>query len=115
MANPVVHFEVLGRDARKLQDFYTKLFDWKFSGSGDANYNLVEAVPNGIGGGVGSGDAPSVTVYVEVPDPSATLKQVEEMGGQTVMPPTDLPGDHVHTIAQFKDPEGNLIGLISGH
>jgi predicted enzyme related to lactoylglutathione lyase len=115
MANPVVHFEVLGRDAKKLQDFYTKLFGWKVGESGDSNYGLVEPVGSGIGGGVGAGDAPSVTVYVEVPDPGETLRQAEAMAGQTVMPPTDLPGDHVHTIAQFKDPEGNLIGLISGH
>jgi uncharacterized protein len=117
MANPVVHFEVMGRDAKKLQDFYTKLFDWKVGGSGDPSYGLVEPAANGIGGGVGGGEGPFVTFYVEVPDPAEVLRKVEEMGGQTVMPPTDLPGDpdHVHRIAMFKDPEGNQIGLISGH
>jgi predicted enzyme related to lactoylglutathione lyase len=32
------------------------------------------------------------------------------MGGQTVMQPFDVPGGP--TIAQFRDPEGNLIGLV---
>ena len=29
MPNPVVHFEVLGKDAEALQAFYGTVFDWK--------------------------------------------------------------------------------------
>ena len=29
MANPVVHFEVLGKDGERLQQFYRDLFGWK--------------------------------------------------------------------------------------
>jgi hypothetical protein len=25
---PVVHFEITGKDGKRLQEFYTKLFDW---------------------------------------------------------------------------------------
>jgi predicted enzyme related to lactoylglutathione lyase len=32
------------------------------------------------------------------------------MGGKVIMPPTEIPGSV--TMAQFQDPEGNLIGLI---
>ena len=39
-----------------------------------------------------------------------TLAQVERMGGRTALPPIDTPGGL--TIAQFADPEGNLIGLV---
>lgn len=28
-ANPVVWFEVLGKDGKRLQDFYSRLFEWK--------------------------------------------------------------------------------------
>ena len=28
MANPVVHFEVTGKDGKKLQDFYSSAFGW---------------------------------------------------------------------------------------
>ena len=32
------------------------------------------------------------------------------MGGKTVMPPMDIPEGP--TMAQFSDPEGNVIGLV---
>ena len=28
MANPVVHFEITGKDGKKLQDFYSSAFGW---------------------------------------------------------------------------------------
>ena len=31
MGQPVVHFEVVGKDAGKLRDFYGDLFGWKFN------------------------------------------------------------------------------------
>jgi putative ATP-binding cassette transporter len=43
-------------------------------------------------------------------DPAAALDRAQELGGKTVMPPTEIPG--VVTMAQFLDPAGNLIGLI---
>ena len=55
-------------------------------------------------------DTPLVAIYVQVVDLDATLKKVEELGGQTVVRPTDIPGRP--TIAQFRDPEGNTIGLV---
>lgn len=36
MGNPVVHFEVVGRDARVLESFYKDAFDWR----------MEEAMPN---------------------------------------------------------------------
>lgn len=112
MASPVNHFEVIGRDGAKLQKFYGDLFGWKIDASNPMNYGMVSASEGGIGGGVGQGDAPRVTFYVQVDDPAAVLKKIESMGGKTVMPPMDVPGGP--TIAQFSDPEGNVIGLAKG-
>lgn len=28
MGQPVVHFEVIGKDGEKLQSYYAELFDW---------------------------------------------------------------------------------------
>jgi hypothetical protein len=47
-----------------------------------------------------------------VADPAAALKNAERLGGKTVMPPQDIPGGP--QIAQFADPEGNVIGLVKG-
>ena len=41
MASPVVHFEILGKDGTKLQNFYKKLFDWKIEVHEPYNYGLV--------------------------------------------------------------------------
>ncbi len=115
MANPVVHFEVIGRDGKKLQDFYRKVFEWKIDADNPMQYGMVGAQGGeGIGGGVsgyaGEDGHRGVTFYVQVPNLEQTLKQIEAAGGKTVMPPADVPGGP--RMAQFTDPEGNWIGLI---
>ncbi len=112
MGSPVVHFEINGKDGKKLQEFYGKLFDWKIDASNPMNYGLVDTQSGqGIGGGIGQTDGPNqVTFYVEVPDPQAALSRVEGMGGKTVMPVTEIPG--MVTFALFADPEGNVVGLV---
>jgi predicted enzyme related to lactoylglutathione lyase len=107
MAAPVVHFEIHGKDGKQLQDFYSKLFSWKVNANNPMEYGMVQ--DSGIGGGITGPDGPMVTVYVEVPDLQATLQKAESLGGKTVMPPMEVPGGP--TIAQFKDPAGNTIGL----
>jgi predicted enzyme related to lactoylglutathione lyase len=121
-AAPVVHFEVVGKDGKKLQNFYSKLFDWKINADNPMNYGLVEAAGNGteagkgsIGGGVGAGQEGMpgyVTFYAQVPDLAATLKKAESMGGKTVMPPTEIP--NMVTFALFTDPEGHMVGIVQG-
>jgi predicted enzyme related to lactoylglutathione lyase len=49
--------------------------------------------------------------YVQVDDPAAHLARAEELGGKTVTPVMSIPG--MVTLAQFADPEGNVIGLVA--
>jgi predicted enzyme related to lactoylglutathione lyase len=114
MVNPVVHFEVIGRDGASLQRFYGDLFDWKIDASNPMSYGIVEAGEGGIGGGVASSPDGStlVTFYVQVDDLQAALNKAEKLGGKTVMPPMDVPGGP--SIAQFTDPDGNRVGLVKG-
>jgi hypothetical protein len=112
MGNKVVHFEVIGKDGKKLQEFYSKLFDWKIDANNPMNYGMVNPDDSGLGGGIASGqegDAGHVTFYVEVEDLAAQLKKAESLGGKTIMPPMDVPGGP--QIAMFADPEGHVIGL----
>jgi predicted enzyme related to lactoylglutathione lyase len=121
MGQPVVHFEIIGRDAEKLQSYYTDLFGWKIDAPiGPMNYGVVQRDDNvnadgiGIGGGVGGGMAGydgHVTFYVEVPDIEAALAKAESLGGSRVMGPDKVPDGPV--IAQFKDPEGHTVGLVA--
>ena len=119
MGQPVVHFEVVGRDAEALQRYYAELFGWQINADNPMRYGLVDREGNttadgvGIGGGIGPGPegyAGHVTFYVEVPDVEASLAQAESLGGTRMMGPDQVMEGLV--IGLFNDPEGHVIGLI---
>jgi uncharacterized protein len=111
MPNPVVHFEVLGKDAGALQAFYGQVFDWELNPV-MPTYAMVSKAAEGIAGGIGSAPDGSehVTFYVQVDDLAAALKEIESAGGRTIQPPMDVPGGP--SIALFADPEGHVVGLV---
>lgn len=118
MKNPIIHFEIMGPDGEKLRKFYEDAFGWTIQvmpGDG-MDYGMLDGTEGpGIGGGIGtdpSGQA-RVSVYVEVDDPDAYLKKVESAGGEVIMPTSDVPGGP--TIAMFKDPQGNITGLVKAN
>ncbi|MFQ5856291.1 MAG: VOC family protein [Anaerolineae bacterium] len=113
MGQPVVHWEIAAKDAKKLQDFYSNLFDWKIDTNNPMNYGMVETGgEGGINGGIFTPEEemPGVTLYVAVDDLQAALDRAESLGGRTIVPPTEIP-DTV-TFAMFADPEGNMTGLV---
>jgi predicted enzyme related to lactoylglutathione lyase len=118
MPNPVVHFEIMGKDADSLQSFYGDLFGWKITKmDGDGmDYRMVEAGEDGgIGGGLGEGPdgtPPYQTFYVGVDDVQAALDKAKDLGGQPMMGPMEVPGGG--TIGMFTDPEGHVIGVWKG-
>jgi predicted enzyme related to lactoylglutathione lyase len=114
MANPVVHFEIMGKDALKAQKFYADLFGWQIQNIPEMNYGLVnqEQTGGGIGGGISKADgAPNyVTVYIQVDDLQKYLDKAEKLGGRTIVPPTTVPG--MVSFAMFTDLDGNMVGLV---
>jgi predicted enzyme related to lactoylglutathione lyase len=116
MGQPVVHFEVVGKDGEKLKAYYAEMFDWKIVSDNPMNYGLIEAAEGSVGPGIagGIGQGPEgyeghVTFYVEVPDVESALQKAEQLGGTRVMgPETIMEGI---TLGQFLDPEGNVVGL----
>jgi predicted enzyme related to lactoylglutathione lyase len=123
MSQPVVHFEIAGRDPERLRNYFGQLFGWSFDVpspvakevSDPDSYgflNLVVSddgagIPGGIGGGPGY-DSHAV-FYVGVPDVGEALQQAEELGGRRVMGPATSPNGLV--VGHFTDPEGTLIGV----
>jgi len=113
MGNPVVHFEVVGKDASALQRFYPNAFGWEMK---PAVPGYAMADPNadgGINGGIGAapdGGSGHVTFYVEVEDLNTALGRIEKLGGRRIAGPMDVPGGP--SIAMFSDPEGHVIGLF---
>ncbi|MEM8995319.1 MAG: VOC family protein [Acidobacteriota bacterium] len=108
--NPVIHFEIGCRDGGEAREFFAELFDWEIAGP-EAGLT-IPAGEGGIGGHLVE-LAPEwgqyVTVYVEVDDLEAYLQKAGELGGKTLVPPVEVPGQG--SFAWFAAPEGNIIGL----
>ena len=119
MGQPVVHFEIIGKDAETLRRYYSDLFAWEVESDNPMNYGVVQRDANlnadgvGIGGGIGTapeGYAGHVTFYVEVPDVEVALSKAEALGGSRMMgPETVMEGVE---IGLFRDPEGHVVGVV---
>ena len=119
MGQPVVHFEVIGKDGAKLQRYYADLFGWEVDADNEMNYGIVDGKKNpapdgmGIGGGIAGGPEGyegHVTFYVAVPDIEEALQKAESLGGTRVFGPETIMGRI--ELGQFKDPEGHVIGVV---
>jgi len=119
MGQPVVHFEVVGKDGDKLKKHYSELFGWEIDSNNEMSYGMVSREGNqapdglGIGGGIGAGPEGyegHVTFYVAVDDIEEALQKAESLGGTRVMGPERIMD--MLDLGQFKDPEGHLIGLV---
>ena len=118
MGQPVVHFEVVGKDGDRLRSYFSELFGWEIDANNPMKYGVVQREGNtnpdgaGIGGGVGTGPEGydgHVTFYVEVPDVEAALAKAERLGGTRMMGP-ESPAEGIE-IGLFTDPEGHVIGV----
>ena len=123
MGQPVVHFEIIGKDPAKLRGYFGELFGWEFdvpspvsaAVSDPASYGFVNrmttsdgtGIPGGVGGGPGYQS--HAVFYVAVPDVEAALARAESLGGKRLMGPERAPSGLV--VGHFTDPEGNLVGV----
>ena len=116
MGQPVVHWEIAGKDAARLQEFYSGIFDWKVNVDEALNYGIVETGgQGGIDGGIfdpPNRAAPYTMFYVHVDDIQQHLDKIESLGGKTMMSPMEIAG--VGSTAVFSDPDGNSVGLFTG-
>jgi predicted enzyme related to lactoylglutathione lyase len=114
---PVAWFDITSADPDRIADFYTRLFGWNLSPSGQEGYSLVDTgAGNGaIGGGIAAaqaeGDSGSTTIYLKVDDLQGYLDRAVALGGNVLVPPTPLPGDY-GAFALFADPDGRAVGLM---
>jgi predicted enzyme related to lactoylglutathione lyase len=124
MGQPVVHFEVTGRDPQKLRSFYGELFQWQFDTSAPVaeaisqpgEYGFVEryttddgtGIPGGVGGGAGYDG--HVIFYVGVPDVEAALQKAEGLGATRLLGPVENTQAGL-VVGHFADPDGHLVGV----
>jgi predicted enzyme related to lactoylglutathione lyase len=110
-ARPVVHWEIVARDAERQAAFYRELFNWEI-GTGP----IMQIAPGlggpepGPAGHIRQGESPAVLLYVQVRDLRASLVRAEQLGGVVVTEPFDVPDGP--TLAAINDPEGNALVLV---
>ena len=112
----VVHFEIPADDPQRLIGFLEKVFGWRIEKwDGPMDYWLVMTGKKGeagIDGGInrrGQGNSMVVNT-VDVADLDEMIDKVEKHGGQIVLPKMPVPA--VGWMAYFKDPEGNIHGMM---
>ena len=120
----VVHFEIPADDIERAKNFYGSVFGWQLQTMEmpGGSYTVVMTTPvdetsqlptepGAINGGMMQRDdrTPSPVITIDVDGIDQALKEVEDAGGSTVTPRTEIPG--MGAFAYFKDPEGNVLGL----
>ncbi|HSX44498.1 MAG TPA: VOC family protein [Candidatus Saccharimonadales bacterium] len=124
--NPVVHFEMPYKDAKRVAEFYQKAFGWGMQQMGEEMGQYVVAVtaetdenrmvktPGTINGGFYNQSlkdaSPVPSVVISVPDLKATVKDIESSGGKMLREPTEIPG--IGLWASFEDSEGNRVSIL---
>jgi uncharacterized protein len=109
MPNPVMHWQILTKQPKKLEDFYSALFGWKVSGDNPLGYRQVDTnSADGIHGGlwpISEKQGHSmVQLFIRVDDVRAHVKKAESLGAHIVIPPQTLPeGDEMAVVV---DPDG---------
>jgi uncharacterized protein len=115
---PGVMVEILAKDQESMKSFYGKVFDWQYC-NGEEGFAYVHYKSGlqprlaGVGQSLEGSDpvmAPGSHFYLQVEDLEAALQKVTEAGGTQILGRTTRDG---YTFAMFKDPEGNVIGLIA--
>ncbi len=124
--NPVVHFEMPYKDAKRVTAFYQKAFGWGMSAAGEEMGNYIVAVaadtdenrmvktPGTINGGFYdlslAQASPQPSVVISVADVKQAIKDIEAAGGKILGEPQDIPG--IGLWVSFQDSEGNRVSIL---
>jgi predicted enzyme related to lactoylglutathione lyase len=119
----VAHFEIHASDPKKVQDFYTGMFGWKFQPYGPPNsYWLIMTESGdepGINGGLVSRRGSSaengqpVNAYVctiMVDSAKDSAAKAASLGATEALPLMAIPS--VGWLVYMKDPDGNIFGMM---
>jgi predicted enzyme related to lactoylglutathione lyase len=125
--DPVVHFEIPYDDRERIAKFYREVFGWELRMLGEDMGNYVvattakpgervghEAAYGAIGGGFyqRNKDWPAQypSVVMAVQDIRASMKKVNDAGGETLGDPMMIPG--IGEYVSFYDTEKNRLSML---
>jgi predicted enzyme related to lactoylglutathione lyase len=107
----ICYVEIPAADISKSSAFYMKVFGWKTRTRGDGSLAFDDTV-GGVSGtwvtGRPSSNEPGLLTYIMVDSVAKTLETIVASGGAIAMPATAI---GPMTIARFRDPAGNILGL----
>ncbi|MEO1049896.1 MAG: VOC family protein [Bacteroidota bacterium] len=111
----IVHFEIPSDNPQSSIQFYHDVFGWEFSRWGDSDYWMARTGQDsepGINGAIikRRNDQQPLTNTIEVDDLEETIEEIEDKGGQIVVPKISVEG--VGWLAFFMDPEGIIMGAV---
>lgn len=109
-----VWYDLMTSDPKKAEAFYTKVMGWGTQPFEGMPYTMWTRDGAPIGG-VGQVEPPTMPphwiAYVAVPNVDAAVTQAEGLGGQTIVPGTDIPT--VGRFAVLADPQGAVFSVFT--
>jgi len=112
--------ELITTDLNSAREFYGELLGWTFT-EGKTIYGNPYLVIHNEGtlvggmmlkeGNVSDDVSPCWDPYITVEDVEASAKKVAELGGEVILPPTDIP--NFGRFCVIKDPQGISFNLIT--
>ncbi len=104
MSASIVFLDIAGPNRASLQTFYSTLFGWDAAA---AEFSISVGTP--LTAAIRE-DPAEKRLYIGVDDITATLEEVQALGGSVDKPRFEVPG--VVILGLFKDPAGNPMGLV---
>jgi len=107
----ICYLEIPATDVSESSAFYQKIFGWKVRRRGDG----AVAFDDSVGGVSGTwvtdrtaSGSPGMLTYIMVDSVAETIDKIVAAGGAVAQPASRI---GTMTIARFRDPAGNVLGL----
>ncbi len=110
--------ELMTNDPKAAQEFYGKLFGWKYDvmDMGQGDYCVAKVGDTAVGGIMGmppdaKGMPTAWSAYVTVANADAAAEKCKSLGGKVLVGPMDVPT--VGRFAVLQDPQGAVINVMA--
>jgi predicted enzyme related to lactoylglutathione lyase len=109
-------FELATTDVDGAKKFYSELLGWDFTSMGPdmGNYDVINLNGVGIGGIMPKQDMAPTSMWgsvISVNDVDASAEKAQQLGGNVIVPLTDIPT--VGRFCMIQDPQGAVFSIIT--
>lgn len=111
--HPIVWFDIRAANVKRAQEFYGKLFGWRFEQLPGMDYWRIDLGGSDSlnKGGLGQRESQHIGFlnFILVPSVARFVTKVKKLGGEIVRPRTVVPGHGVFAVC--RDTEDNVFAL----